>query len=132
MALSRSSTSIRSCAGESDFCISCGVRPNVEGNRRADEMLAKDQAAYGRVRLTIRLERCVCSTHCFKELNIDPLLEHERLQASHDKREPKLVKSEKAAVLVFKASVYNLLGNGMRDLVAAMNDRTAEVVKLPQ
>src|SRR6185503_3316920 len=89
-------------------------------------------AAYGRVRLTIRLERCVCSTHCFKELNIDPLLEHERLQASHDKREPKLVKSEKAAVLVFKASVYNLLGNGMRDLVAAMNDRTAEVVKLPQ
>ena len=31
--------------------------PNVEGNRRADEMVTEDQAAYRRVRLTVRLGR---------------------------------------------------------------------------
>ena len=31
------------------------VRPNVEGNRRADEMLAEDQVVCRRVRLTARL-----------------------------------------------------------------------------
>jgi hypothetical protein len=29
--------------------------PNVEGNRRADEMLTEDQAVCRRVRLTVRL-----------------------------------------------------------------------------
>jgi len=31
------------------------LTPNVEGNRRADEMLAEDQAVCRRVRLTARL-----------------------------------------------------------------------------
>jgi len=31
--------------------------PNVQGNRRADELLAEDQVAYRRVRLTVGLGR---------------------------------------------------------------------------
>jgi len=31
------------------------MTPNVEGNRRADEMLTEDQGVYRRVRLTVRL-----------------------------------------------------------------------------
>ena len=36
------------------------MRPNVEGNRRADEMLAEDQSVCRRVRLTARLGRECC------------------------------------------------------------------------
>ena len=36
--------------------------PNVENNRRADEMLAEDQAACRRVRLTVRLSRALNMT----------------------------------------------------------------------
>jgi len=32
-----------------------GLGPNVEGNRRADELLAEDQDVYRRVRLTVVL-----------------------------------------------------------------------------
>ena len=31
------------------------MRPNVEGNRPADEMVTEDQGVYRRVRLTVRL-----------------------------------------------------------------------------
>jgi hypothetical protein len=39
------------------------VRPNVGGNRRADEMLAEDQTVCRCVRLTARLGHYACDGH---------------------------------------------------------------------
>jgi len=45
------------------------VTPNVIGNRRADEMLAEDQAMNRRVRLTVRLGLADSQSKCNTPLN---------------------------------------------------------------